>query len=147
MRRIFLGIIAGGAVCNLGFMALTRGLAQVWPAYAAHGRTYLEQRVFTFTPPMAVCTLILWIVAAFAAGLVAMKIAYVWRAVQVLAALIVAYAAVVHLILHWPRFPWWYNLAVVLQMGPAVLLGARSVRRVRVGHTDGRSTPLSAAMG
>lgn len=104
------------------------GLMQVWPAYAVHGRTYMQQRLLTFTPPMAACTLLLWIVAAFAAGFAAMKIAHVWRAVQVLAALIVAYAAAVHLILEWPRFPWWYNLAVVLQMAPAILLGARSTQ-------------------
>ena len=54
-----------------------------------------------------------------------MKIAKSRRAVQVLAALAVAYAAAIHLILEWPRFPWWYNLVVVLQMGPAILLGAR----------------------
>ncbi len=86
----------------------------------------MQQRLFTFTPPMAACTLLPWVVAAFAAGFVAMKIARVRRAGQILAALIVAYAAAVHLILEWPRFPWWYNLTVVLQMGPAILLGARS---------------------
>jgi len=112
-------------------MALAIGLAQVWPAYAAHGRTYMEQRLFTFPPSMATCNVLLWIVAAFAAGYTAMKIAQGWRAVQVLAALIVAYAAVVHLILRWPSFPWWYNLAVVMVMGPAIFLGARSGRKPR----------------
>ncbi len=128
MQRSILGIIAGAALCYLGFLALAFGLAQLWPAYAVHGRTYLQQRVFTFPAPMAACTLLLWVAAAFAAGFVAMKITRTWGALQALAALIVAYAAAVHLILEWPRFPWWYNVTVVLQMGPAVLLGARSAR-------------------
>ncbi len=129
MLRHVLGIVAGAALCNFGFLALAFSLAQLWPAYAVHGRTYMQQRVFMFPPPMAVCTLALWFVAAFAAGFVAMKISHVWRGIQVLAVLIVAYAATIHLILEWSRFPWWYNLALVLQMGPAVLLGARSTSR------------------
>lgn len=128
MLRNVLGIIAGAALCNFGFLALAFGLAQLWPAYGVHGRTYLQQRLFTFPAPMAACTLLLWVAAALAAGFVAMKITQTWRGVQVLAALIVAYAATIHLILEWPRFPWWYNVAVVLQMGPAVLLGAWSAR-------------------
>jgi hypothetical protein len=31
----------------------------------------------------------------------------------------------VHLILYWPRFPWWYNLGVVIPVVPAVLFGAK----------------------
>jgi hypothetical protein len=128
MQRNVWGVIAGAALCYFGFLALAFGLAQLWPAYAVHGRTYLQQRLFTFPAPMAVCTLLLWATAAFSAGFATMKITQTWRAVQALAALIVAYAAAVHLILEWPRFPWWYNVTVVLQMGPAVLLGARSAR-------------------
>ena len=101
------------------------------PAYAVHVHTYRQQNLFTFTPPLAASTLLLWLVAAFAAGFVAMKIARDWRAVQVLAALAVAYAALIHLILRWDSFPWWYNIGVVLLFGPAILLGARSARSVR----------------
>ena len=128
MQRNVWGVIAGAALCYFGFLALAFGLAQLWPAYAVHGRTYLQQRFFTFPVPMAGCTLLLWATAAFAAGFVAMKITRTWRAVQALAALIVAYAAAIHLSLEWPRFPWWYNVTVVRQMGPPVLLGARSAR-------------------
>ncbi len=74
MLRNVLGIVAGAALCNFGFLALAFGVAQLWPAYAVHGRTYMQQRLFTFPPPMAACTLLLWVFAAFAAGFVAMKI-------------------------------------------------------------------------
>ena len=144
MLRQVLGIIAGAGLCQFGFLTLAFGLAQLWPAYAVHGRTYLQQRLFTFPAPMAVCTLLLWVAAALAAGFVVMKITQSWRGVQVLAAAIVSYAATIHLILEWPRFPWWYNLAVVLQMGPAVLLGgwialAPANRRSREAEHGGES--------
>ena len=125
MVRKILGIIAGAAVCNFAFVGLAIGLTQGWPAYAAHARTYMQQRLFTFTPAMAACNLLLWAVAAFAAGFVAMKIAQTQRAVQVLAVLVVAYAAATHLILRWASFPWWYNLGVVLLLGSGILVGAR----------------------
>ncbi len=128
MLRNILGVIAGVALCNFGFMALAMSLMQVWPAYAQHGRTYMRQRLFTFPPTMAASTLLLWMLAASGAGFVAMKVAHSWRAMQVLAAVILAYAAAIHLIFEWARFPWWYNVAVVVQMGPAILLGARSAQ-------------------
>jgi hypothetical protein len=129
--RTILGIIAGAALCNFGFVGLALGLAQLWPAYAVHVNTYQQEQLFTLTPVMAVSTVLLWIVAAFAAGFVAMKIARNWGAVQVLAALVMADAVRIHLILSWATFPWWYNIALVLLFGPAILLGARSARGVR----------------
>jgi len=112
-------------------MALGLGLAQLWPVYAVHVRTYRQLQLFTFTPLLAASTLLLWTLAAFTAGFVAMKVAHNWRAVKVLAALVVAYAAVIHLILRWASFPWWYNIALVMLLGPAILLGARNARSVR----------------
>lgn len=73
MLRNVLGIIAGAVLCNFGFLALAFGLAQLWPAYGVHGRTYLQQRLFTFPAPMAACTLLLWVAAALAAGFVAIE--------------------------------------------------------------------------
>jgi hypothetical protein len=128
VKRKILGIIAGATVCYFGFRALGLGLAELWPAYAVHVRTYRQQNLFTFPTLLAVTTVLLWLVAAFAAGFVAMKIARNWPTVKVLAAMIVAYAAVIHLILRWASFPWWYNIALVLLFGPTTLLGARSAR-------------------
>jgi hypothetical protein len=36
------------------FVAMTFSIAFVWPAYAVHGRTWFESRVFTFEPAPAV---------------------------------------------------------------------------------------------
>ena len=100
-------------------------LAQLWPDYAIHGRQWMREGVFTFTPPMACCNLVLWALAEIGAGWVAGRIAKRREAVWVLAGLLGIYLAVVHLVLGWPRFPWWYNLGVVIPAVPAVLLGAK----------------------
>jgi hypothetical protein len=126
--RNTLGIIVGAALCNFGFMALGLGLAQLWPAYAGHVQAYREQNLFMFPPLMAACTVLLWMIAAFAAGFAAMKIAHHWIAVLVLAALVVGDAVRIHLILRWADFPWWYNIALVVLFGPSILLGAWSAR-------------------
>ena len=59
------------------------------------------------------------------AGWVAAKISMRRGAVWALAGLLGVYLAAVHLVLYWPRFPWWYNLGVVIPAVPAVLLGAK----------------------
>ena len=115
---------AGQIVWMVIFSALAFGLAALWPAYRVPGRTYFEQQVFTFTPAMAVCNLLFWFGAALAAGFIAMRIAKRPAAVWVLAVLLVGYLASMHLVLYWDRFPWWYNLGVVLPAVPAVRLGA-----------------------
>jgi hypothetical protein len=126
--RNILGIIAGAALCNFGFVALALGLAQLWPAYAGHVQVYREQNLFMFPPLMAASTVLLWMIAATAAGFVAMKIARHWIAMLVLVALVVGGAVRIHLILRWADFPWWYNIALVVLFGPSILLGAWRAR-------------------
>lgn len=123
MFRSILGVVIGAAVWMAGFFVLAIGLAQVWPQYAVHGRQWFGQGLFTFTAPMACCNLLMWAVAEFTAGWLATLIARNRRATWVLAALIALYLASLHLVLNWPRFPWWYNLGVVIPAVPAVLLG------------------------
>jgi hypothetical protein len=53
------------------------------------------------------------------------------RAGAKLAGLLGIYLAALHLILYWPRFPWWYNLGVVILAVPAVLLGGKLAKSVR----------------
>jgi hypothetical protein len=125
MVRDVLGVIIGAIAWMVGFYTLAMLLAVLWPEYALHGRTFFREGVFTFTPPMACFNLLFWMLAEIGAGWVAMKIAKRREAVGVLAGLLGVYLAVMHLILYWPRFPWWYNLAVVIPAVPAVLLGAR----------------------
>jgi hypothetical protein len=127
--RNILGIIAGAALCNFGFIALALGLAQLWPAYAGYVQVYRDQNLFMLPPLMAASTVLLWMIAAFAAGLVAMKIARHWIGVLILVALVVGDAVRIHLILRWADFPWWYNIALVVLFGPSILLGAWSARR------------------
>jgi len=100
------------------------GLGQLWPDYAIHGRQWFREGVFTFTAAMAFCTLALWVLAEIGAGWAAAKVSKRRGAVRVLAALVGIYLAALHLVLYWPRFPWWYNLGVVISAVPAVLWGA-----------------------
>src|SRR5688572_8646779 len=98
----------------VAFFAMTFSVAFVWPAYAVHGRTWFESRVFTFEPPMAVVNIVCWALAAMVAGWVAAAIARRREPVWALATVIAAYLCVLHLWLEWPTFPWWYNLGVAL---------------------------------
>jgi hypothetical protein len=125
MLRSVLGVVVGAVLWLVGFYALAIVLAQLWPDYAIHGRQWMREGAFTFTPAMASCNLVLWVLAEIGAGWVAGKIAKRRGAVWVLAGLLGVYLAAVHLVFYWPRFPWWYNLGVVIPAVPAVLLGAR----------------------
>jgi hypothetical protein len=115
----------GAFVWMAGFLVLATVLAHLWPDYALHARQWTSEKVFTFTPPMACCNLVLWVLAEIAAGLVAGKVAKRHQAVWVLAGLLGIYLAVLHFILYWASFPWWYNLGVVIPAVPAVLAGAK----------------------
>lgn len=125
MVRSVLGVVVSAVVWMMGFWILVIVLAQIWPDYAIHGRQWMREGVFTFTPPMACCNLVLWALVEIGAGWLARRIAKRREAVWVLAGLLGIYFAVVHLVLYWPRFPWWYNLGVVIPAVPAVLLGAK----------------------
>ena len=124
MVRSVLGVVIGAVVWTVGFFALAQGLALLWPDYAVHGRQWMRAGVFTFTAAMACCNLLFWVLAEAGAGWVTARIAKRRGAVWVLAASIGLYLAAVHLVLDWPRFPWWYNLGVVIPAVPAVLWGA-----------------------
>jgi hypothetical protein len=140
MVRSVLGVVAGAVVWMIGFWILAVLLAQLWPDYAVHGREWTRAQVFTFTPAMACCNLVLWVLAEAGGGWVAAKIAQRREAVWVLGGLLGIYLAAVHLVLYWPRFPWWYNLGVVIPAVPAVLLGAwlAGSRRARQNVATGR---------
>ena len=132
MVRGVLGVVVGAVVWMVGFLALATVLAQLWPEFAIHGRQWTRQGVFTFTPSMACCNLVFWVLAEIGAGWVAGKISKRREAVWVLAGLVGIYLAVLHLVLYWPRFPWWYNLGVVIPAVPAVLLGGKLANSRRV---------------
>jgi uncharacterized membrane protein YeaQ/YmgE (transglycosylase-associated protein family) len=125
MIRNLVGVVVGALVWMFGFYILAIGLALLWPAYALQGRIYFRDGTFNFTTLMACSNVLMWALAAVAAGWVASRIATRREAAWVLAAVLGIYLATLHLFLYWPRFPWWYNLAVVIPTVPAVLLGAR----------------------
>lgn len=137
MRRV-LGVVVGAVLWMVVFFALATVLMHLWPDYAVHGRQWTKENVFTFTPAMACCNLVFWVLAEIAAGWVTGKIAMRREAVWVLAGLLGIYLAGLHLVLYWPRFPWWYNLGVVLPAVPAVLLGGRlATQRSSAGASQG----------
>lgn len=124
MVRGVLAVVTGAVVWTIGFYALASALAQLWPDYAIHARQWLKEGAFTFTPPMACCNLALWALAETGGGWVTARISGRPAAVWALAGLIAIYLAVIHVVMSWPLFPWWYNLGVVIPALPAVLLGA-----------------------
>jgi hypothetical protein len=125
MVRSVLGVIVGAVVWAVGFYVLAIVLAQLWPDYAIHARQWMREGAYTFTPPMACCNLVFWVLAEIGAGWAAGKIAKRRAAVWVLAGLLGIYFAVLHFVVLWSRFPWWYNLGVVIPAVPAVLLGGK----------------------
>jgi|SRR5580658_4372304 hypothetical protein len=125
MVRSVLGVIVGAVVWAVGFYVLAIVLAQLWPDYAIHARQWMREGAYTFTPPMACCNLVFWVLAEIGAGWAAGKIAKHRAAVWVLAGLLGIYFAVLHFVVLWSRFPWWYNLGVVIPAVPAVLLGGK----------------------
>jgi len=131
MARSVVGVVLGVVAWMVGFWVLATLLALLWPDYAIHGRRWIREGVFTFTPLMASLNLVLWVLAELGAGWVAARIANRREAAWVLAGLLGVYLAVLHLILYWPRFPWWYNLGVVIPVVPAVLLGAKLANSAR----------------
>lgn len=132
-----LGIVAGAVGWVTGFYVLAAGSGLLWSGYAARGRTFLEEGIYTLTPLMSACGILFWIMADCAAGWICMKIARRMSAAWVLAILITAVMVLNHLILDWDRFPWWYNLGVALPVLPAVLFGAgywKPRSRTPAGH-------------
>jgi hypothetical protein len=75
MVRGVLGVMVGAVVWMVGFFVLALALAQLWPDYAIHGGQWTRQGVFTFTPLMACCSLVFWVLAEIGAGWAAGKIA------------------------------------------------------------------------
>jgi hypothetical protein len=131
MVRGVLGVVVGVLLWAVGFYVLAIVLAQLWPDYAIHGRQWTQQGVYAFTPAMACCNLVFWVLAEIGAGWVAGKIAKRRAAVWVLAALLGIYFAILHFVILWTRFPWWYNLGVVIPAVPAVLLGGKLANALR----------------
>ena len=125
MVRDVLGVVAGAVLWMVGFFVLALLLAQLWPDYAIHGREWTKQNVFTFTSLMACCNLVFWVLAEIGAGWVSAKIAQRRAAVWVLAILVGIYFVALHFAIYWSRFPWWYNLGVVVPAVPAVFLGSK----------------------
>jgi hypothetical protein len=137
MVRSIVGIVSGAVLWMLGFFVLALILAQLWPDYAIHGRQWTRENLFTFTPLMACCNLVFWVLAEIGAGWAVAKITKRREALWILAALVAIYLIALHLILYWSRFPWWYNLGVVIPAIPALLLGGRLANSLRA---DTRST-------
>lgn len=133
MTRGVLGVLAGVLVWMPAFLILAQLPLAVWPAYAAAVEAYTSGARYEFTPAMSSLNALLWILAEVFAGWLAVVIAKRRGAAWVLAALLFVTMGFFHLYYYWDRYPWWYNLSVVIPVVPAVLLGGRLARtRVEV---------------
>lgn len=129
MTRAVLGFLAGVLVWMPAFF-LFAGLGSfVWPEYRTHAQAWFETDVFTFPAPMAAYNAVCWAAAEVLAGWVAVAVGRRYGVAWALAAVLELYLSFLHLYWYWPRFPWWYNLAVALAAAPAVLLGGRLAAR------------------
>jgi hypothetical protein len=128
MIRAVLGFVVGALVWLPAFFLIARAGFFIWPDYATYARTWFNEGVFEFPGPMAAFNVVCWLLAELIAGWVTLAIGRKREAAWVLAAAIALYLGVVHLVLFWPSFPWWYNVAVALLAAPAVLLGATLAR-------------------
>jgi hypothetical protein len=135
MVRSVLGVVVGAVVWMTGFFVLALVLAQLWPDYAIQGRQWTTQGVFTFTALMACYNLAFWVFAEIAGGWTAGRIAKRREAVWVLAGLVGIYLASLHFVLYWSRFPWWYNLGVVVPAVPAVFFGGKLANSLRAARS------------
>ncbi len=139
MVRSVLGVVLGAVVWMVGFFALAQVLAQIWPDYAIHGRQWMRQGVFTFTPLMACFNLVFWVLAEIGAGWTVGKIANRREAVWILAGIVGIYLASLHLVLYWSRFPWWYNLGAVIPAIAAVYWGGNLANSLRADRAQAQS--------
>ena len=129
MVRGILGVVGGGIVWWVSFFGLARILYSFWPAYATTAHEFMVTGVSGFTTPMYGCNALFWVLAEIAAGWIAVVIARRRESAGVLAAVLMTFLCFMHLYLEWDRFAGWYNLAVALPSGAAVLLGGRLAAR------------------
>ena len=129
MVRGVLGVLGGGVVWMAAFSILARVLFLAWPAYAAPAQVWMDTGVYEFGALMSGFNALFWLLAEIAAGWIAVVIAKRREAAWVLAALLMLYLSFLHLYYYWANFPWWYNLAVALPSGAAVLLGGKLAGR------------------
>ena len=134
MVRGVLGVLGGAVVWMVAFFTLARILFLVWPAYALPAQVWRDTGAYEFGALMSVCNALFWLMAEIAAGWTAVVIAKRREAAWVLAALLMLYLSFLHLYYVWNNFPWWYDLAVALPSGAAVLLGGKLAGR-RLGHS------------
>ena len=139
MVRAVVGFIAGAAIWMPAFFVLASLGNFVWSDYGTHAQTWFEQRTYTFPSAMSAFNALCWALAGALAGWLAVAIGRRREVAWALAVVIASYACLLHVILYWPGFPWWYNLAVALPAAPAVLLGGRLA-----GRFVPRPTPAAA---
>lgn len=129
MVRSGIGIVVGAAAWMVAFFTQASILVQAWPDYAVRAAAWMDSQSFEFTTGQSWFNLVFWVTAEIFAGWLAVVIARRREAAWVLAALLGAYMAYMHLYAEWERIPWWYNLVAAIPVVPAVLLGGRLARR------------------
>jgi uncharacterized membrane protein YeaQ/YmgE (transglycosylase-associated protein family) len=118
-----LGIVAGAVGWMFAFFTLAYALAFAWRDYALHGQAWFDAQRFEFTAAQGWLNVAFWLLAEIFAGWLAVAVARRREAGWVLATLIGAYMAYIHLYAAWDLIPAWYILAVAIPVVPAVLCG------------------------
>lgn len=124
MVRNVIAVLAGLVVWVPAFLIVVQLPLHTWPAYADAVEAY-RKGAYEFTSAMSVVNALAWILAEVFAGWLTVVIARRRAAAWVLAAVLTTTLGFLHLYYYWDRYPWWYNLTLVITAIPAVLLGAR----------------------
>lgn len=125
MVRAIVGFVVAAVVWMPAFFLLASLGNFVWPDYGMHSEAWFEQGSYTFASSMSVFHVLCWVLVDVLVGWLAVALGRRRQVAWALAAVIGSYACLMHLVLYWPTFPWWYNVAVASLAAPAALLGGK----------------------
>lgn len=127
--RSILAVVAGYVAWVVAFFVPIMLVAFFWPSLREAVRISVAQgRYDVFDTSMLVAFQLIWPIANGAAGLVTRLISKRQVEVWCLTALLLAYFAYNHFWVLWDQLPVWYNLLVVVQVVPMILVGSMAAQ-------------------
>lgn len=128
MLRFLLSMLVGYFTFILGFIALSSLILFFWPAYNEAVQLFFETDQYNFSTPILICFLVQWSISGYLGGLLVMFISKRQSHVWYLAGILSAYLVYNHFFVFWNILPSWYNVIIVIQTIPFIILGGMSVK-------------------